>query len=107
VPGAAANCFRLAGATPPPPLPEGALLFNAQLGGGAAADGRPLLRETEGYHVWDVGSSVHFHVQTAHVPSGRLAIVQQLHGHASLVLVSRMGGSWAPSHEVTILIRGC
>ena len=92
-----------------PPPPKEALLVNMRLR--ASRNGvqkrRPRLRETEGYRVWDVASSRWYAAQTAHVPSGRLAFVRQPHGHRSLVLVGRMGGSQLPSYESTWLLRGC
>jgi len=110
VPGAAANLFQM---PPPsrrrarPPVADGALLANLRLLGAAAVAGRPRLRETEADRRWDVGASVFFAAQTARVSSGRLAFVGQPHGHRSLVLVGRVDDSWAPSCEVSMLIRGC
>ena len=108
VPGAEAELFSLLErrGAPRPQLREGALLANMRLRRDAAATARPRLRETEAYRVWDVATSWWHAEQTRHVRSGRLAFVRQPHGHVSLMLVGRVGGSWAPSHEITILVRG-
>ena len=113
MPGAELHLFQLLRATRRgaqdarlPPLPDGALMANLRLPR-AAGTGRPRLRETEGYAVWDPTTSRWHAQQTARVRSGRLAFVMQPHGHMSLMLVGRVGGSSAPSCEVAMLIRGC
>ena len=110
VPGADANCFALlVDGEPRHALPEGATLANLMLVEAAGGDGRPRLRETEGYRVYDVVTSSYHARQTAGIRSGRLAFVGQGHGLLSLMLVGRMHGFdvGRPSGEVTVLVRGC